>query len=170
MGYAMSENKKDTKVEHVEWSNIYSTGIKLVDGQHKWLFNFVNALLNHSTGDEAEERIYFQRVIQRAVQYVQVHFETEEKYMIATNFSGYAEHKEAHDTFVQTIIKSVNGFKAGKKLVLENFASFLKDWLLSHVIKMDKQYSEYFKKIAVRKEDGTLSIKFADIQKEDILQ
>jgi hemerythrin len=151
------------KEEHVTWSPSYSMGIKLIDDQHKGLLDFVNDLFNHSTGDEAAERFYFTEVIHQAVQYVKEHFQTEEKIMIATKFPGYAEHKKIHDEFTLTVIKSVKDFESGKRLVLEKFARFLKDWVLTHVAVMDVQYAQYFKKIATRKADGKLSITSSDV-------
>jgi hemerythrin len=140
-------------------------GVKVLDEQHKGLLEFVNDLFNHATGNEKKERAFFQEVVQQAVQYVKNHFSTEEKYMIATKFPGYANHKKLHDEFTLTIIKSVKEFEAGKRLVLEKFAYFLKDWILSHIAVIDKQYSEYFHKIATRKENGALSITKEDIKK-----
>jgi hemerythrin len=151
------------KTKHLDWSDRYSMNVKTIDDQHKGLLEFVNDLFNHATGNEKDERAYFQEVIQQAVQYIKEHFATEEKYMIATRFPGYTEHKKAHDTFTLTVIKSVKEFQAGKRLVLEKFAYFLKDWVLSHIAVMDKQYSEYFWKIATRKADGKLSITQADL-------
>jgi hemerythrin len=153
------------RVEYVSWSDSYSLGIKLIDDQHKGLLEFVNDLLNHATGDETEERFYFQEVIQQAVQYIKTHFATEEKYMIAFKFPGYAAHKKVHDEFTLTVIKTVKEFESGKRLVLDKFAHFLRDWVLSHVAIMDRQYSDYFKKIATRKADGKLSITAADVGK-----
>lgn len=144
--------------KHVTWSDSYSMGIKIIDDQHKGLLDFVNDLYNHSTGDEAAERMYFTTVIQQAIDYVKNHFATEEKYMIATKFPGYPEHKKVHVEFTKKVVDSVKDFEAGKRLVLEKFTHFLKDWILSHVAVMDRQYSDYFKKIATRKADGTLSI------------
>ena len=148
---------------HVDWSDRYSIGIKIIDDQHKGLLDFVNDLFNHSTGNEAEERAYFKEVIQQAVQYIKDHFATEEKFMVATKFPGYAAHKKAHDEFTLTVIKSVKEFESGKRLVLEKLAYFLKDWVLEHVAVMDTQYAAYFRKIATRKEDGKLSITKADV-------
>jgi len=144
--------------KHVTWSNSYSMGVKLVDDQHKGLLNFVNDLFNHATGDEYEEREYFKSVIQQAVKYIKEHFMTEEKLMTATKFPGYMEHKKIHDEFTMTVLKSVKDFEAGKRLVLEKFAYFLKDWVLTHVAVMDVKYADYFRKIATRKEDGKLHI------------
>jgi hemerythrin len=139
-------------------------GVKLIDDQHKGLLDFVNDLFNHASGNEREERAYFALVVQQAVQYIKEHFQAEEKLMIGTKFPGYAEHKKVHDAFTLTVVKSVKDFESGKRLVLEKFAYFLKDWVLSHIAVMDRQYADYFKKIATRKEDGKLSITKADIK------
>ncbi len=149
--------------DYVSWSDSYSVGIKLIDDQHKGLLEFVNDLFNHSTGNEADEKAYFKEVIQQAVQYVKNHFQTEEKLMITTKYPGYAEHKKSHDEFTLVVVKSVKDFESGKRLVLEKFAYFLKDWILTHVAVMDKQYSIFLRKIATRKADGKLSIGMADI-------
>jgi hemerythrin len=138
-------------------------GIKLIDDQHKGLLELVNELFNHSTGNEAEERAYFKEVIGQAVDYVKVHFATEEKYMLATKFPGYEEHKKTHNDFVLAVVKSVKDFETGKRLVLVNFSRFLKDWVLGHIAVMDVKYSEYFRKIASRKTNGKLSINAEDI-------
>jgi len=151
------------KREHVTWSNSYSMGIKAIDDQHKGLLDFVNDLFSHASGREKEEREYFKSVIQQAVEYVKVHFATEEKLMLATKFPGYPEHKRKHEEFIMTVVKTVKDFDAGKRLTLTNFGYFLKDWVLSHIAVMDKQYSDYFKRIATRKADGKLTITAADV-------
>ena len=132
--------------EHVSWSDSYSLGVKIVDDQHKGLLNFVNDLFNHATGKEEDERTYFKSVINEVLQYVKMHFTTEEKLMTMNRFPGYAEHKKAHDEFKLVVIKSVKDFDSGEQLVLEKFANFLKDWILTHIAKVDKLYAEYFKK------------------------
>jgi hemerythrin len=131
------------KNEYVKWSDTYSTGINLIDEQHKGLIDLINDLFNHVTGNKAEERDYFQEVIEQAVQYVKFHFATEEKYMTSIGFPGFAEHKKAHEQFVLTVITTIKDFKEGNKLTLENFANFLQDWVLSHIAKMDMQYSKF---------------------------
>ena len=151
------------QVEYVKWSESYSMGIKQIDDQHKGLLAIVNDLFNHPTGNEAEEFAYFKGVIQKAVDYARDHFALEEKYMIATKFPGYAEHRKAHEEFIVTVVKTVTDFEAGKRLYFTNFSHFLKDWVLSHIAVMDKQYGGYFRKIATRKADGKLSITWADI-------
>jgi hemerythrin len=152
------------KSELITWSSTFSVGIKIIDDQLKGLLNLVNDLFNHVTGNEAEEQAYFAKVIQQAVQYVKVHFMTEEKIMIHTKFPGYAEHKKAHDAFVLAVVDNVKNFRsASKKLALMDFTKFLKEWILTHIAIMDKQYFNYFKQIATRKADGKLSIDQSDV-------
>jgi len=149
--------------ELISWSSTYSVGVKEIDNQHKGLFDLVNDMYNHVAGDEAEEQTYFQDVIQYAIICVKVHFATEEKFMLATKFQGYAEHKKAHDSFVLAVVDNIQDNEAGKKMTLSAFTNFLKEWFLTHIAIMDKQYFDFFKKIATRKTNGKLSITSADI-------
>jgi hemerythrin len=149
--------------KQVTWSPSFSVGIKLIDDQHKGLLDLVNDMFSHAIGDEKAERAYFKEVIHHAVEYIKVHFATEEKIMIATKFPGYAGHKKTHDDFVLAVVQNIKDFEAGKRLTLTKFSHFLKDWTLTHIAVMDKQYFEYFKKIATRKDGGALSITSADV-------
>jgi hemerythrin len=146
------------KSELVSWSSTFSVGIKLIDDQHKGLLAITNDLFNHCAGDDASERLYFKKIIRSAVEYVKVHFATEEKIMLHTNFDRFAEHKKEHDQFVLTVVEQVRSFNAGNKLDLIHFTRFLKNWILTHIAVSDKQYFEHFKKIAPRKTDGSFDL------------
>ena len=150
--------------ELISWNEKLTCGVKLIDDQHRGLVELVNEMFNHVTGNFVQEKDYFNRVIQEAVKYVKTHFATEEKIMIATKFKGYAEHKKEHDNFVRAVVENIKEYETGNRLTLSSFTRFLKDWILSHIALMDKQYFEYFKQIATRKEDGKLSISAEDIK------
>jgi len=149
--------------ELISWSNKFSCGIKLIDDQHKGLVMLVNEMFNHVTGNEKEEKEYFDKVIKKAINYVRIHFATEERIMLATRFKGYAEHKRKHDTFVLAVVDNVRAFQFSKRFTLFTFTKFLKEWVLTHIAVMDKQYFEYLKNIATRKANGKLSINKADV-------
>ena len=156
----MNDNK-----ELITWTEKLACGIKQIDDQHKGLVDLVNEMFNHVTGNNLQEHNYFDRVIQEAVNYVKNHFVTEEKIMLTTKFPGYVEHKKEHENFVLAIVENIKDYKAGKRFTLSTFTRFLKDWVLSHIALVDKQYFEYFKKIATRKSDGKLSITSNDVQR-----
>jgi len=147
----------------VTWSSTYSVGIRAIDAQHMELINLVNDMYNHIVGDEEAERAYFKEVINHAVEYIKVHFATEEKIMRATKFPGYLEHKRAHDLFILNFIENIRDYEDGKRVNLASFTHFLKDWILSHIAIMDKQYFVFLKKIATRKANGKLTVSKEDI-------
>jgi hemerythrin len=151
------------KAELVSWSSTFSVGVKLIDEQHKGLLRLTNDLFNHCVGDEESERAYFREVIGKAVDYVKVHFSTEEKIMLATKFEGYWEHKREHDAFVLNVVDQIRAFNEGKPFTLLAFTKYLKNWILTHIAVSDKLYFEHFKKLATRKADGKLSITQADL-------
>jgi hemerythrin len=156
---------EELKNEYLSWSPTLSMGITLIDKQHKEIIKLTNELYNHCIGDPESERKYFRKVIKKAVEYVKIHFATEERIMIKTGYPGYAEHKKEHDAFIINILEMIKTYKVDSKMTLVEFSHFLKDWVLTHIAFCDKEYFSYFKQIATRKKDGTLSINIADIQK-----
>ncbi|MCL2410564.1 MAG: bacteriohemerythrin [Treponema sp.] len=150
--------------ELIVWDKKFQCGIKVIDEQHKQLVELINEMFNHATGNHIQENDYFNRAIREMVKYVKIHFAAEEKILLATKFPGYNEHKKEHESFILAILNIVNEHKAGKRIVFSNYCRFLKDWVLSHIAMIDKQYFEYLKSIAARKEDGTLSINLEDVE------
>jgi len=143
----------DDSNEIIAWSDKLSCGIKIIDDQHKILVSLVNQMFNHVTGNAVQERDYFNKVIHELVDYVKKHFATEERILLGTKFSGYADHKKEHENFVYNIIKNVRDYEDGRRFSLSTFTRFLRDWILSHIALIDKQYFEYFKKMAISNAD-----------------
>jgi len=136
----------------------------LIDEQHKHLVDIVNDLFRHVSGNVDQEHQYFNDIIQNVENYIKVHFATEEKIMLATKFSGYAEHKKAHENFISTVDNNISEYSSGKRLTLYNFTKFLKNWVLSHIAVMDKQYFLFLKRIAAKKANKKLFAAPADLQ------
>lgn len=132
--------------ETVKWSEDFACGIKIIDEQHKGLLDLINDLFSHASGNDEEEQEYFKTVVEKAVDYVRVHFATEEKIMKQTQFVGFEEHKKAHETFIVAVLDNARVFQKEKKINLEEFARFLKEWVLTHVAIQDKQYFSHFRK------------------------
>ena len=152
------------KSELITWNATFTCGIKLIDDQHKILVGLVNDMFHHVTGDYEQEDIYFNKIIKEVVAYIKIHFATEEKIMLFTRFTGYVEHKKEHDNFVLTVIKNIHSYRTKERFTLLSFSKFLKDWVLSHIAVMDKQYFSHLKRIASRKANGKISITLQDIR------
>jgi hemerythrin-like metal-binding protein len=87
------------------------------------------------------------KVIQGAVKYVKTHFTTEEIIMDRLKYPEYLEHKKEHEEFVAEVLRDVQAFEAGGKLVPLEFAQFLQKWVLNHIAKSDKRYATFFEEL-----------------------
>ncbi|MHC1760785.1 MAG: hemerythrin domain-containing protein [Negativicutes bacterium] len=70
-------------------------------------------------------------------------FEAEEKLMLRYEYPCYAVHKEEHEQFKMQIAQFVEKQKHGTLILAFPIFDFLKDWLISHVLTIDKQYGPY---------------------------
>jgi len=133
--------------EFISWDNRYSIGIKIVDDQHKHLISLTNTLHNacrsHGHSHEVTKQ-QFREAIQSAVNYVQVHFSTEEKLMERTNYPGLSAHVIEHKKFIQKVLENIKAFEEGKTFVPNAFVRFLKDWILEHIAIQDRQMGLHF--------------------------
>jgi hemerythrin-like metal-binding protein len=133
--------------EYIVWQDAYSVGVDKIDNQHKDLLTFVNASLNHCTGNKESERKYFDRMINAIIEHLKNHFETEQELMLTAGYTDYETHKEEHTKLVENLATLVKEIKSGKKeLDLLWLTRFLRDWVLEHIPDYDKKAAAYFEK------------------------
>ena len=132
--------------ELVIWNDDFSVGFEPIDKQHKELAMMTNELFEQcKQGASAADKTFFQ-TIKKAGDYARIHFSDEEKYMQQAKFPNIREHIKQHSDFLDTVIKSLSDFEAGKTAPIE-LARFLKKWLLNHIAVSDKEYAPYLAKL-----------------------
>jgi hemerythrin-like metal-binding protein len=135
------------KLDFIVWQPEYSIGVVEIDYQHKELLNLVNYTINNCTGNKIEEKKYFNKIIDGTIKQMKEHFSTEERIMEKTNYPKYNDHKSEHEKVIKELSEIVEGIKDGTiELKLIEIASFLKDWILDHIPRYDKDAKEYFLK------------------------
>jgi len=97
------------------------------------------------------------------VGYVKTHFATEEMIMKRTRFQGYAAHRKVHDAFILSVVDIIKKFDEEKRVPLMSLTHFIKDWILTHIAIMDKQFFKHLIKNVSRKPNGKLSVTQAAI-------
>ena len=132
--------------ELVTWSDEFSVNNKTIDAQHQELVRMTNEFYAGCQMGGVMAKVYFLKTIQGAVNYVKTHFATEEEFMQKANYPEYEEHKKQHEDFVAQVIKAVKEFESGDTAPAA-MANFLKNWLLEHIAKSDKQYAPYIAKL-----------------------
>ena len=127
-----------------EWSEEFSVGLRLIDNDHRGLFDAMNDLqdaVEHRRG-EAE----IGHTITYLIRYVQEHFEREERLMREYGYPEVAEHKNKHRKLNRQMFAVQKLYEADHNLVdLEKLVEFLRGWLIRHVLGSDMDYAPYLK-------------------------
>jgi hemerythrin len=151
-------NPSDNK-DMVVWDEKYATGIHLIDSQHKELFSLTNELFRACLGGDEELKDVFKETMERMVEYVRFHFGAEQELLQRVKYPEYQEHKKQHDILVRDILEAVKGYSKGEKFIPNQFVRTMRDWILSHIALIDKQYVAF---ITAQKKKGLLSDKDID--------
>lgn len=125
----------------IEWSDKYKTGIELVDEQHKELFRLFNKIYdlynNEFLIDKYDQII---TAVEELKDYTKYHFKTEEEYMISVRYNKFFEHKLKHEDFIKKIDSiDYNIIDYDQQSQLLDILKFVSNWLIEHVITVDKQ-------------------------------
>lgn len=136
-------NRDGVKFQKFVWNDKLELGVRQMDDEHKVLIDRINAFIT------ALEQQYIQKDKQMLLNsfnalasYTVEHFEHEERYMQSVDYPQYNSHKKIHENLLNQVgiygeqIK--NGTLNEKKIV-----SFLRNWLLSHIMGVDMQYSKH---------------------------
>lgn len=131
---------------YIDWCPSYSVHNSLLDEQHQQLFTIINELYNARYQKKSREQMIV--AIRQLVEYTQKHFAEEERQMELIGFTGLAEHKAAHEKLTQKVIEIEQQFHDARDGMVGDLLGFLvSDWLLKHILDMDKQYVPYLKSV-----------------------
>ncbi|HVN47704.1 MAG TPA: bacteriohemerythrin [Bacteroidota bacterium] len=123
------------------WDNTFSVHIKEIDEQHKKLVNLINSLYDAMKAGKGKEVLH--HILDELIDYTKNHFSKEEKMMGQYGYPTAALHKMEHDKFTKKVLTMQNDLEKGNAVLSMDVLQFLKDWLLQHIQKTDKQYSPF---------------------------
>lgn len=129
----------------MQWSNELSSGVDLIDTQHKELINRINGLLDAMKQGKGKNEVI--KTVSFLSDYVVSHFGEEEKYMTAYRYPETVAHKMAHKDFINDftrLFKGIGGGQADSVTVIQ-VQSRICDWLVQHICKTDKALGNYLK-------------------------
>ena len=130
------------------WTDECKVNIEVLDQQHRELFDIVNELeraLRVGAGNAVTEGL-----LDRLVTYAGLHFSAEESLMQRYQFPGLPTHRIEHDMFRRQMMGFLEQYRAARPGVAVELLLFLETWLKSHVLKTDKQYSDFLNARGVR--------------------
>ena len=132
------------------WKDDYSVGVATLDTQHKRLFELIGEL--YGAMKLGQSREILARIVDELVAYADAHFYEEEVRMEAAGYVGLVAHRQAHDAFRV----KVHGHQAALRRGLSAGVSidvfeYLRDWLVSHILTVDKAMTAAIREGASRR-------------------
>lgn len=127
----------------INWSESFSIGIDEIDQQHRSLFALINKL--YSAMKRGEGKDITEEIINELSNYALLHFKTEEEYLLKESLPFKDSHINAHRMFtdkVQSFYKMIHDEEGN---VTKKLLSFLREWIINHIEKVDQQSFQNFK-------------------------
>lgn len=131
--------EREVCMAFIAWDQRFSVGNDELDHQHKQLFHLIN-ILEESTDDSTK---LLENTLMQLVDYLETHFKAEENYMKEIQYPNLEKHHQEHAEFVMTTLKFVKSFQKNGKVIKGDVISYLKDWLLTHILHSDVKFAKY---------------------------
>ncbi len=124
------------------WTDALSVNLPEIDAEHQQLVSLINDL--HATMKDGTALETLDVIFSGLVDYTVHHFAHEERLMRAARYPQYPTHKRQHDDLTSRVVALQEKFADGGRttVTLETMA-FLKNWLTTHIMDIDRQMGAF---------------------------
>lgn len=139
------DKNKRVRLQQFIWSEKYLLGVNAMDDEHKVLVDKINILVaNLESQYEKKNKISLYNSFKDLASYTREHFAHEEKFMQSINYPQYSSHKKIHEKLLDQVGKYGDQIQ-NDTLDDQKLISFLRNWLISHIMGVDMQYAAHYK-------------------------
>jgi len=126
----------------MEWdSNKFDVLVPKMNEQHQKLVAIMNKLYDRADGRAPKPELNALLVELR--DWTVKHFREEEDMLQQMKFPQFARHKSIHDKLLEDFNHHYNEFSKGSGQLSPTFFEFLRLWLTSHIMHIDRKYGEF---------------------------
>ncbi|WP_170826921.1 bacteriohemerythrin [Magnetovibrio blakemorei] len=136
----LSSNKLGGHKMTIEWNDKLSVGNEAIDEDHKHLVKLINAYEKAVSENNLKVLGLAFTALEK---YAHEHFEREEKIQQAVHYPHRNSHREAHKALLQAVEAKHKQIENHEKINIEELSSFLRSWLIDHVVKEDMKLKPY---------------------------
>ena len=122
-----------------KWNDSMSVGVPLIDNDHRALIHLINRLHESVSAQDAYDIL--DSLLNRLLDYVDIHFMREERLMEACGYTEAVGHNEEHAAFIAHMHGLRNTVNAETTLSqIGDLTEYLKNWLNHHILIQDMAY------------------------------
>lgn len=132
--------------QRLEWNPSFEVGYTVIDYQHRTLIDNFFELLNSFDNEYSKSEINL--LITFLNEYVEIHFQTEEKYLELNNYPFLNHQRGQHQNFIKSfnqLKKEIGSDEMSKTYMMFRIQILLIDWIINHILKEDKHFYNYFR-------------------------
>jgi len=132
----------------IQWRDQFSVGNDLIDADHQYLIEIINKAEKSLQAHNATE---LTALINELAHYGKLHFDREERLARAVAYPKAEQLHLSHDALVESLGKFRESVgEVWPPEATEQFTTFLRDWLIQHVIKEDLPMKPWITKFSPR--------------------
>jgi len=136
----------------IEWNSAFEFGIPSIDSQHQRLVGMINGM--HDALIERRGREILGSILNQMQTYTLTHFKAEERLMADYEYPGLEEHQGLHAFFAARVESFQSDFSEGKPVLTREVLGFLKEWLETHILVADKEFSQFLRDKGLLEDEG----------------
>ena len=123
----------------LHWDESLTTGILVIDNDHKALFGLINNIQSAAAGNNESVRV--ERALDALTDYAVNHFHREEALMMLCGYASLPGHKKEHDKFCDIVVGLKKLYHVRPDVIsLQGLNGFLIEWLIDHIAVTDRGY------------------------------
>ena len=132
----------------LNWDEKFSVGFKLIDEQHKGLFELYNKVVavKRNPSKDLDPTAEFTQILGELNNYIRVHFLTEEEVMKTYHYEEFENHKKIHDQFKDLVQEITNDQSKNELILMDVIIKQIYNWLVNHVLVQDQKFRHIFTK------------------------
>jgi hemerythrin-like metal-binding domain len=128
---------------YTSWNFKYELGIESIDSDHQNLVRIIDDLIGALA--EGKGNAITEPLLKKLSDYTISHFRREEFLMKSANYDDLESHMSQHQLFIEKIKEFQQKHKSGFEGVAIEMMKFLKEWLVNHILVIDKKYQGVIK-------------------------
>jgi len=125
----------------INWDDNMSVGIKAIDTQHKILIEAINSFYDAIGSSSSKDLV--SSLLKKMKDYTLIHFNSEEQLLKKHGYQELDSHKSEHRNFITKVDDLEKRIKEGRLVVSIELTTFIKTWLTSHIMVIDKKYTDF---------------------------
>jgi hemerythrin len=130
----------------LEWDKGFELGIEQFDEHHKHLVALLNKTYDDFTCGANHEAL--EEVLDELADYATYHFSAEETWMGVHEYPDLGRHREEHNRFSGRVAEIRKDFQNGRANLSLEVLTFLRNWLIDHILEKDADYGRFVKGLA----------------------